>query len=86
MKLVYHIHDQCCGHATNTLDNVIKFALKDGYKELFFTEHCPLANNKYLWRPSHKQLQNLRKRIDLANLKYKDKLFIHFGYESEYSK
>jgi HisJ family histidinol phosphate phosphatase len=86
MKIIYHIHDQCCGHASNTLDSIIKTSLKEGYTELFLTEHCPLDNNNIIFRPSRKEINDLRNQINKANKKYKGKLLIHFGFESEYSK
>jgi histidinol-phosphatase (PHP family) len=86
MEQVYHIHDQCCRHASNTLKTVVQTAIKEGYKELFFTEHCPLDNNPYIIRPTRGELQSLRKEIGIINSKYKGKLIIHFGFEAEYSK
>jgi histidinol-phosphatase (PHP family) len=86
MKYVYHIHDQCCRHATNTLEDIVNLALKEKYQELFFTEHCPLDNNKYLVRPSRQEITKLREQITKINQRYENKLIIHFGFEAEYSK
>jgi histidinol-phosphatase (PHP family) len=86
MKVIYHIHDQCCGHAGNTLESIIQTSLAQGYKELFMTEHCPLDNNNVIFRPSRADIDDLRNRINIANKKYAGKLLIHFGFEAEYSK
>jgi histidinol-phosphatase (PHP family) len=86
MKFIYHIHDQCCRHASNTLEDVVNLALQEKYYELFFTEHIPLDDNLYLVRPTRNEIKNLRKRIDQINRKYQGKLKIHFGFETEYSK
>jgi histidinol-phosphatase (PHP family) len=86
MNQVYHIHDQCCRHASNTLEDVVRLALKEGYQALFFTEHIPLDGNKYMLRPTRAEIQTLRDRIDQMNQKYANRLKIHFGYEAEYSK
>jgi histidinol-phosphatase (PHP family) len=87
MKFIYHIHDQCCQHASTTLESVVALALKEGYKELFFTEHIPLDNNRYLpSRPTRDEIKDLRQRINKINKKNQGKLIVHFGYETEYSK
>jgi HisJ family histidinol phosphate phosphatase len=86
MNSVYHIHDQCCRHASNTLEDVVDLALKEGHKELFFTEHIPLDDNLYLVRPTRAEIRDLRQRINKMNKKYKGKLKIYFGFEAEYSK
>jgi histidinol-phosphatase (PHP family) len=86
MKTIYHIHNEICGHATNTLKEIVSYALAHNYTRLIFTEHSPLDNNTVIYRPTHEQVAILRKQIDEVNHKHKGKLKIEFGYEIEYSK
>jgi histidinol-phosphatase (PHP family) len=86
MKTIYHIHNEICGHATNTLKEVVNYALNHNYTRLVFTEHSPLDDNQMIFRPSHAQVAHLREQIDKVNSKYKGKLKIEFGYEIEYPK
>lgn len=83
---IYHLHEKICGHARNTIDSIVENALKEGFREIYFTEHCPLENNNVIYRPTLQQIQELYEKITHYNELYKDKLHIHFGYEAEFSK
>jgi histidinol-phosphatase (PHP family) len=86
MKTIFHIHDVICGHATNTVSELVDYSLKHNYQRLVFTEHCPLDDNPIMIRPTRDQITSLRKEIDAVNKKYQGRLFIEFGFESEYPK
>jgi histidinol-phosphatase (PHP family) len=87
MQFIYHIHTKYCHHASNTIKGIVDLALKEGYKTLYITEHCPLDNNNYLhFRTTRQGIVSLKKEIDQANKKNKNKLTIYFGYEIEYNK
>lgn len=87
-KIIYHIHNEICKHSTNKLDEIVAYALKHGYKELYFTEHPPIRVKCFYQqrRPSEEDIKNLTKRIAEVNKQYEGKLHIYFGYELEYSK
>ena len=87
-KVIFHIHNEICNHATITFEQVVDYALEHGYTTLYFTEHAPLKV-KCLYqdrRPSYQEIVDLKHKIDLVNKKYKNKLKIYFGYEIEYNK
>jgi len=87
-KIIYHIHDECCRHSSNTLAQTVAYALKHGYKELYFTEHnyvtvkCPYQAR----RATYDEMFDYKHRIDLVNRKYKGRLHCYFGYEVEFNK
>jgi len=87
-KNIFHIHDQVCKHASNTLEDIVSYALKHGYKKLYFTEHNPISIKcpYQARRASHENMVEFVKRINEVNKKYKGKLHIYFGYETEFNK
>lgn len=87
-KTIFHIHTHICKHSSNYLDEIIDYALKHDYKELYFSEHAPITVDCYYQtrRASYKEIAQLKHAIDLANKKYKNKLKIYFGYEVEFNK
>lgn len=87
-KIIYHIHDECCKHSTNKLEETVAYALKAGYKELYFTEHNYVTIDCFYQsrRASWKEIANYRKRIDAINKKCKGKLHCYFGFEIEFNK
>lgn len=87
-KNIFHIHTYICKHSTNTVESVVAYALKHGYKKLYFTEHIPMLVKCPLQprRPSMEELADEKRRIDAFNKKYKNKIKIYFGYEVEYNK
>lgn len=87
-KVIFHIHTYICKHSSNHLEEIVDYALKHGYKELYFTEHPPITIScpYQARRASYEEIAQLKHGIDKANKKYKGKLKIHFGYEVEYNK
>ncbi|MCQ3907448.1 MAG: PHP domain-containing protein [Mycoplasmoidaceae bacterium] len=88
LKNIFHIHTYICKHSTNKVEEIVAYALKHNYKKLYFTEHpyisvpCELQKR----RTSIEEIAALRQKIDLLNIKYKNKLKLYFGYEVEYNK
>ncbi len=87
-KKIFHIHTYICKHSSNKLEDIVKLALKQGNKELYFSEHAPITIHcpYQLRRASYAEIAQLKKNIDKLNKKYKNKLRIYFGYEVEYNK
>ncbi|MCQ2956534.1 MAG: PHP domain-containing protein [Mycoplasmoidaceae bacterium] len=87
-KNIFHIHTYICKHSSNHLDEIVDYALKHGYRKLYFTEHAPITIKcpYQARRANYKEIAQLRKDIDKLNVKYKSKLKIYFGYEVEYNK
>ena len=87
-KTIFHIHTHICKHSSNYIEEIVAYALKHNYKELYFTEHAPITVKCHYQtrRASYEEIANLRKQIDKYNKQYKNKLKIYFGYEVEYNK
>ncbi|MDR0545398.1 MAG: PHP domain-containing protein [Mycoplasmataceae bacterium] len=85
-QYIYHLHEKICGHAKNTIDFIVEQALKEGFKEIYFTEHCPLLNNQCIYRPTINEIAELHKKIKMYNIELAGKLKIYFGYEAEFNK
>lgn len=87
-KHIYHVHDVCCKHATLTLEKVVSYALEHGYKEIYYTEHCPISVkcDYQVRRATQDELVDLNRRIQMYNKRYNGKLHIYFGYEAEFNK
>ncbi|MCR5273284.1 MAG: histidinol-phosphatase [Lachnospiraceae bacterium] len=83
----YHTHTARCGHATGTEEEYIKAAIGSGIKILGFSDHVPYPFDDGF-------VSTVRMRVDqtedyvntLVSLreKYKDKIKIYIGYETEY--
>lgn len=87
-KIIYHIHNEICKHSTNKLNEIVAYALKHNYKELYFTEHPPIDKKCFYQRrrATYPEVKNLVNNINKVNKKYKGKLHIYFGYEIEFNK
>lgn len=88
LKNIFHIHTHICKHSSNKVEEIVAYALKHGYKKLYFTEHPYIAVKcPYQVRRANKQeIGHLRDQINFFNKKHKGKLQIYFGYEIEYNK
>ena len=86
VKNLFHVHDKCNGHASTTVKDVVEYSIKNGYKKIVYTEHCPLLDNGKLFRPSIDDIKQMRLEISRLQLKYKNQIEIYFGYEAEYPK
>lgn len=79
----YHTHTTYCRHSSNEIEELIIFAIKEGYQILGISEHCPYPNNPKRY-PRMNELEELIDRFLILREKYKDKIELHFGLESEY--
>ena len=60
VKNLFHVHDKCNGHASTTVKDVVEYSIKNGYKKIVYTEHCPLLDNGKLFRPSIDDIKQMR--------------------------
>jgi len=82
----YHCHTYRCNHATSTSEEMILKAINEGYKELGISEHVCYKNKKQddTWRLKYNELNDYLEEISELKLKYKDKIKIFCGFESEW--
>lgn len=85
MKVDLHNHTILCNHATGTIDEYIKIAIKNGVKYYGFSDHAPM-NFEPQYRMTFKQMKNYERDINLAKEKYKNRCEILLGYEVDYLK
>lgn len=83
IRKIIHLHDVCNGHATLTVKEAVEYSIEHGYTKLVYTEHSPMEDNDNIFRPTRKDIVNLRKEIEFYKNKY-PQLEIEFGYEIEY--
>ncbi len=84
VKELCHLHTYFCGHATTSVNDIVLYALDHGYKRVIFAEHCPLKNNRKIFRPLVKQINLLQKQVNYWNEKLKGKMMVEFGLECEF--
>jgi histidinol-phosphatase (PHP family) len=86
-----HMHSKYCPHGTtDTFEQYIEVALKNGLEEITFTEHMPIPSdfmdNEFLKEcaPTVEEIEKYF--LDLKNIKeqYKDKIKINIGLEVDY--
>ena len=81
VKNLFHVHDKCNGHASTTVKDVVEYSIKNGYKKIVYTEHCPLLDNGKLFRPSIDDIKQMRLEISRLQLKYKNQIAVSFHPE-----
>lgn len=83
----YHTHTYRCHHATGTDEEYIQKAIAEGLKILGFSDHAPyLYPNGYAayYKMTPEQSGEYFTSLSALREKYRDKIEIHIGYESEY--
>lgn len=84
----YHNHTYRCGHADQIEDEeYIKEYLKNGFKKVAFTEHCPekdIIDKRENIRMSYDARDDYLASIKRLKEKYKNEIIIESGYEIEY--
>ena len=84
-KYNYHTHTYRCKHAFGTDEEYVLAAIEAGYRILGFSDHAPYRD--YPSRSSHmdwEQLDGYLESILSLREKYKDRIEIHLGMETEY--
>ena len=85
MKVDLHNHTTLCNHATGTIDDYIKIAIKNGVRYYGFSDHAPM-NFEPQYRMSFEQMKEYEQDIKLLKQKYKNECEILLGYEVDYIK
>ena len=83
----YHTHTKRCGHASGEDEDYILAAIKAGYRVLGFSDHAPYRS--YPLKGIHMdwdELDGYIASISSLKEKYKDRIEIRLGLESEYSR
>jgi histidinol-phosphatase (PHP family) len=61
MPVDYHIHTKMCGHAQGEMEEYVEFAIKNGLKEIGFSDHIPM----YFFPVEERDLSIAMKEEDL---------------------
>ncbi len=83
----YHTHTARCMHATGIDEDYVKRAIAEGVSVLGFSDHAPmLFDNGYVssYKMTPEELPTYTSSILSLREKYKDKIEIHLGLETEY--
>ena len=87
MNYNYHTHTYMCSHASGTPEEYIQKAIDGGIKYMGFSDHIPHINKdgieSFYRIPCNKGEEYIAK-ISALKEKYKDKIEISVGFESEY--
>ncbi len=87
MKYNYHTHTYHCNHAYGKMENYVKNAIKQGIKELGFSDHSPyFFDGSYYsnFRMKPDEAEKYVNEVTELREKYKDKIKIYIGYEMEW--
>lgn len=86
-KVNYHTHTYRCKHASGSDEEYVIAAIKNGYTELGFSDHCPWKYDSNFvagMRMNLDEFIDYKKSILSLKEKYKDQISIKFGLEVEY--
>lgn len=87
IKTNYHSHTTRCKHAKGFDEDYILSAIKAGFKELGFADHCPWPfDNNYTsgMRMEVKELEDYVNSLHALKQKYAQQISIKIGLECEY--
>ena len=87
MNYNYHTHTSRCGHATGEDEEYVKCAIEAGIKHLGFSDHAPFVfpdGHEDNWRVPLCEAEGYVKSINSLREKYRDKIEILVGFETEY--
>lgn len=87
MDYNFHTHTYRCGHAEGQDEEYVLRAIKNGIKELGFSDHIPLLypdGYQAGYRVKVETLNDYFSSLNSLKEKYKDKIDIKIGFECEY--
>lgn len=87
MNYNYHTHTSMCGHASGTMVEYIEKAIEGGIEYMGFSDHIPHINKdgtEASYRVPYNRANEYITEILTLREKYKDKIEISVGFESEY--
>ncbi len=87
MNYNYHTHTYLCSHATGTPAEYIEKAIGGGIKHMGFSDHIPYINKdgrESAYRVPYDKAVEYVNEICALKEKYKDRIEISVGFESEY--
>ena len=87
MKTNYHTHTTRCNHATGSDEDYVISAIKAGFDEIGFSDHCPWLfddNYKSHMRMTISEFDDYKQSVKALQVKYKDQISIKLGLEVEY--
>ncbi len=81
---LFHVHTWRCGHAQNIPDKeYVKKAVEFGYREIWFSDHCPFPGDPFTGRMKYAELDGYISSLRSLGEKYKG-IKIYVGTEVEY--
>lgn len=88
MDYNYHTHTYRCGHASGTPEEYILHAMKNGIRYMGFSDHIPLlfedGSENIGIRVPVSEAGDYVTELQALREKYRDKIEISIGFESEY--
>lgn len=82
----YHTHTYRCKHARGDIDDYIAMAIKHNVNSLGISDHSPLPDNRWLEVRMHMdELSDYSHAIDVAKLRYRDKIHLLKGMECDWA-
>lgn len=85
-KTNYHTHTKRCKHAIGEDREYIECAIKNGFKVLGFSDHCPFIYNGYtsFMRMNPEDVEGYFYFLTNLKAEYKKEIEILIGFEEEY--
>ena len=85
LDYAFHVHTARCGHASSdTEEDYIKYAIKNGMRMITFTDHIPFPGDPFTGRMKMSELDGYIYVIDQLKEKYKKQIEVYTGFEVEY--